>query len=87
MKKYKIELSFRFVDGANKIIGECDTIEEAKEICEKHAKETLKSKEEIKDLGGKKNQEIIHVFAMPGVRYFVKPNATVSKPEGRKNGI
>ena len=80
MKKYEVELSFRFADGAERIIGECDTIEEAKEICEKHAKETLKSKEEIKDLGGKENQEITHVFAIPGVRYFVKTKKTVSKP-------
>ena len=80
MKKYEVELSFRFVDGAERIIGECDTIKEAKEICEKHAKETLKSKEEIKDLGSKENQEIAHVFAIPGVRYFVKTKKTVSKP-------
>ena len=87
MKKYKIELSFRFVDGANKIIAECNTIEEAKTICEKHATDILKAKEKLTDCGETNRAEIKHVFAMPGVRYFVKPNVTVSKPEGRKNGI
>ena len=42
MKKYEIELSFRFTDGAEKIIGECDTIEEAKTLCEEYVTEILK---------------------------------------------
>ena len=87
MKKYKIELSFRFVDGANKIIGECDTIEEAKTICEEHATGVLKTKEKLTDYGEKNRAEIKHVFGMTGVRYFVKPNIMVSKPEGGRHGI
>ena len=87
MKKYKIELSSRFVDGANKIIGECNTIEEAKTICEEHATDVLKKKEKLTDCGETNRVEIKHVFGMTGVRYFVKPNVMVSKPEGRQHGI
>ena len=87
MKKYKIELSFRFVDGANKIIGECNTIEEAKTICEERATDVLKTKEKLTDCGETNRAEIKHVFGMTGVRYFVKPNVMVSKPEGGRHGI
>lgn len=72
MKKYEIELSFRFTDGAEKIIGECDTIEEAKTLCEKYITEIFKVKEELKDLGETSGETTIHVFAIPGVRFFVK---------------
>ena len=87
MKKYKIELSSGFVDGANKIIGECNTIEEAKTICEEHATGVLKTKEKLTDCGETNRAEIKHVFGMTGVRYFVKPNVMVSKPEGGRHGI
>ena len=87
MKKYKIELSSSFVDGANKIIGECNTIEEAKTICEEHATDVLKTKEKLTDCGETNRAEIKHVFGMTGVRYFVKPNIMVSKPEGEQHGI
>ena len=87
MKKYRIESSSRFVDETDKIIGECNTIEEAKTICEKHVVDVLESKEKLTDCGETNRAEIKHVFGMTGVRYFVKPNVMVSKPEGSKNGI
>ena len=75
MKKYAILLSFRFTDGADNIIGECDTIEEAKEICQKHIIEVFKDDKALQDLGPVKRKiptDTIHVFAIPGVRFIIK---------------
>ena len=76
MKKYTILLSFRFTDGADNIIGECDTIEEAKEICQKHIIEVFKDDEALQDLGtvDRENSNVKHVFAIPGVRFLIMLN-------------
>ena len=76
-KNYEIEVSFRFTDGAERIIGEVDTIEEAKELCQNHVINVFKNNDEkLQDLGPvkeyKERNRIVHVFAIPGVRFFVK---------------
>ena len=77
MKKYEIELSFRVTDGAERIIGEGDNIEQAKGICQNHVINVFKNNDEkLQDLGQvekyKERNRIVHVFAIPGVRFFVK---------------
>ncbi len=76
-KNYEIEVSFRFTDGAERILCEADSIEEAKELCQKYITFDLQLvNEKLQDLGPvkeyKERNRIVHVFAIPGIRFFVK---------------